>query len=88
MSDRKEQSTSDIGDAAWAYNRWPTVGLFTGAGLAAMLGVVFPPFGWFKLIAFIVTGAIGGCLLGFITARVIFGRNVNERDEDNDEVQS
>lgn len=88
MSDRKEQSTSDIGDAAWAYNRWPTVGLFTGAGLAAMLGVVFPPFGWFKLIAFIVTGAIVGCLLGFITARVIFGRNVNERDEDNDEVQS
>ena len=88
MNDRKPQPTSDPGDAAWAYNRWPTVGLFTGAGLGAMLGVVFPPFGWFKLVAFIVTGAITGCLLGFVTARIVFGRNVNERNEDNDEMSS
>lgn len=88
MSTQKSQTTPDPGDAAWAYNRWPTVGLFTGAGLAAILGVVFPPFGWFKLIAFIVVGAIGGCVLGFITARIIFGRNINERHEDNDEVQN
>ena len=88
MSDRKKQSTSDIGDAAWAYNRWPTIGLFTGAGLGAMLAVVFPPFGWFKLIAFFVAGAIGGCALGSVTARVIFGRNVKERQQDNDDLQS
>ena len=88
MNGRKPQPTSDIGDAAWAYNRWPTVGLFTGCGLCAVLALVFPPFGWLKLIAFIVAGAVGGCILGFITARVIFGRNVNERYEDNDDVQS
>lgn len=88
MNPQKSQSTPDPGDAAWAYNRWPTVGLFTGAGLAATLGVVFPPFGWLKLIVLVVAGAIGGCILGFITARVIFGRNVNDRYEDNDEVQS
>ena len=85
MSDRKEQSASDIGDAAWAYNRWPTIGLYTGGGLGAMLGMVFPPFGWLRLLIFIVAGAIGGCVLGFITARVIFGRSADERIEDNDD---
>lgn len=88
MSDRKEKPASDIGDAAWAYNRWPTVGLFTGGGLGAMLGVVFPPFGWLKLVAFIVVGLLAGCAVGFFTARVVFGRNVNKRHEDNDQVQS
>lgn len=88
MNDRKPQPTSDPGDAAWAYNRWPTVGLCTGAGLGAMLGLVFPPFGWFKLVAYIVVGALGGCVIGFITARIIFGRAVDERLEDNDDLQS
>ena len=88
MDTQKSQSTPDPGDAAWAYNRWPTVGLFTGAGLSTMLGLVFPPFGWFKLVAFIVVGALGGCVLGFITARVIFGRAVDKRLEDNDDLQS
>ena len=88
MSDRKEQSTSDIGDAAWAYHRWPTVGIFTGSGLGAVLALIFPPFGWLKLIAFTVGGAIGGCILGFISARVIFGRAVDERHEDSDDLQN
>lgn len=88
MNTQKSQSTPDPGDAAWAYNRWPTIGLYTGGGLGAILGVVFPPFGWLKLIAIIVVGAIGGCVLGFISARVFFGRDVDERHENNDELQS
>lgn len=85
MNTQKSQSTSDIGDAAWAYNRWPTIGLYAGGGLGAMLGMVFPPFGWIRLLIFIVAGAIGGCVLGFLAARIIFGKAADERDENNND---
>ena len=61
----------DLGDATWAHNRWPTIGLYTGAGVGAVLGIMFLV-GWLWTILYIVTLAITGCIVGLVAAKVTF----------------
>ncbi len=84
MNDLKEKSASDIGDAAWAYNRWPTVGLFTGGCLSALLGLIFPV-GWLWVVGFLVIGSIVGGFLGYLSARIIYGKAYIERRDNEDD---
>ena len=60
MNDRKQEAGPSIGDAAWAHNRWPAVGLYTGAGFGLALGVIFW-LGWLWTIVLIVGLAFAGC---------------------------
>ena len=71
MNSRPPSSRSDAGEAAWAYNRWPTIGLYSGAGVAALLGVLFRS-GWLTMVGAIVGGAVLGCLIGLVLARVVY----------------
>ncbi len=80
MSDRKTQSTSGFSDATWAYNRWPTIGLYTGAGVGAALGVAFYV-GWLWTIVYTIVLAAAGCLAGFVLARVVHGRTAQRRED-------
>ncbi len=65
MNDRPTNSREGIGDAAWAYNRWPTIGLFTGIGIGAVLGVSFPV-GWIIGVLVALAGGGIGCVLGTV----------------------
>lgn len=69
--DRHPDSMTDVGDAAWAHNRWPTIGLYAGAGIGAFLGLVFYA-GWFWTILYIVVLAIVGGVLGFVAAKLMY----------------
>ena len=69
---RRLAGEPDIGDAAWAHNRWPTIGLYTGAGIGVLLGVVFYS-GWVWTVLFIIGLATAGCLLGFAAAILVYG---------------
>jgi len=60
-------------DAAWAHNRWPTIGLYTGAGVGLFMGIAFVP-GWWVTIAFIVALGVAGCLVGLGLAGVVYRR--------------
>lgn len=80
MNDRPSNLREGIGDAAWAYNRWPTIGLFTGLGIGAVLGVGFP-LGWIWGILVVLGSGGVGCVLGLILAKLIYGR-ANQRDDD------
>ncbi len=80
MNDRPSNSRKGIGDAAWAYNRWPTIGLFTGIGIGVVLGVSFP-LGWILGILVALAGGGVGCVLGLILAKLIYGR-ASQRDDD------
>lgn len=73
MSDRTSQPVPDISDATWAHNRWPVVGLYTGAGIGLALGVVFVA-GWLWTILYIAGLAVLGCLVGFGLAMLIYDR--------------
>ena len=80
MTNDDPNTRSGIGDAAWAYNRWPTIGLFTGIGIGVVLSVSFPV-GWIRGILIALAGGGVGCVLGLILARLIYGR-ANQRDDD------
>ncbi len=73
-----------MSDAAWAYNRWPTIGLFTGIGICVVLSVSFPV-GWILGILMALAGGVVGCVLGFVSARVIYGRAGREPNHDDHE---
>lgn len=62
----------DISDAAWAHNRWPTVGLYCGAGIGLLLAVVFYQ-AWYWAVLYVVAGAVAGCLFGFAAAFLTYG---------------
>ncbi len=70
--DRAEPA-ADISDATWAHNRWPTIGLYTGAGIGFAVGVVFVA-GWLLTIAYTVGLGVLGLLVGLGLAVLIYGR--------------
>ncbi len=72
MSERKPEH-GIISDASWAHNRWPTIGLYTGAGLGVVMGVVFVP-GWMWALGYVIAGAIVGCLLALGLVKLIYWR--------------
>jgi hypothetical protein len=72
MSEGERGPGPDIGDAAWAQNRWPAIGLGAGAGIALVLGVVFWA-GWIKTLICIVAFALAGCLIGVVAAKIVYG---------------
>ncbi len=72
MSERKPEH-GIISDASWAHNRWPTIGLYTGAGLGAVMSVVFVP-GWMWALGYVIAGAIAGCVLGLGLVKLIYWR--------------
>ncbi|MHC4428953.1 MAG: hypothetical protein ACYS0D_10195 [Planctomycetota bacterium] len=78
---RSRASQTDIGDAAWAYNRWPTIGLWSGGGIGLLLSVLFGA-GWLLVIGSIAGGAIGGCLLGVLLAVLVYPTRGAYRDTD------
>ncbi len=80
MTNDDPNTRSGIGDAAWAYNRWPTIGLFTGLGIGVVLSVSFPV-GWIRGILIALGSGVVGCVLGLILAKLIYGR-ANQRDAD------
>ena len=81
MTERSRASQTDIGDAAWAYNRWPTIGLWAGGGIGLLLSVLFGA-GWLIVLGSIAGGAIGGCLLGVVLAVVIYPSRAVSRETD------
>lgn len=60
-----------IGDAAWAHNRWPAVGLCAGAGLGLILGGMVLLAGWWT-IAYLIGGALLGCYGGLLAATMMY----------------
>ena len=80
MGDRDSDFVPDISDATWAHNRWPTIGLYTGASIGAVLGVVFYV-GWVWTILYVVGLAMAGCLLGLVMAKLVY-RPAGEPAED------
>lgn len=62
-----------VSDAVWAHNRWPTIGLYTGAGVGVLVSVVW----WLGLLwALAAVGglAVVGLLVGYGLARLIYRR--------------
>ncbi len=80
MTNDDPNTRSGIGDAAWAYNRWPTIGLFTGIGIGVVLSVSFPV-GWIRGVLIALGSGVVGCVLGLILAKLTYGR-ANHRDAD------
>ena len=68
-----DAETSEAVDAAWAHNRWPTIGLYAGAGVGLLMGIAFVS-GWLVTIAYIVALAVTGCLVGLGLAGIVFRR--------------
>ena len=73
MNERNSDPLPDVGDSAWAQNRWPTIGLFSGAGIGLLLGLVFVA-GWLRTIAYVVALTITGCAVGLILAKLVYSR--------------
>ena len=69
MSERLQE----ISDATWAHNRWPTIGLYTGAGIAAVFGILLG-LGWVWTIAGIFGLALLGCFGGVAVAKITYWR--------------
>ncbi len=78
---RSRASQTDIGDAAWAYNRWPTIGLWSGGGIGLLLSVILGD-SWLLVIGSIAGGAIGGCLVGVLLAVLVYPTRGVYRDKD------
>ncbi len=68
-----DAETSESIDAAWAHNRWPTIGLYTGAGVGLLMGIAFVS-GFWMTIGFIVALAVTGCLVGLGLAGMMYRR--------------
>jgi len=68
-----DAETLEAVDAAWAHNRWPTIGLYAGAGVGLLMGIAFVS-GWWLTIAFIVALAVTGCLVGLGLAGMMYRR--------------
>jgi len=68
-----DAETLEAVDAAWAHNRWPTVGLYSGAGVGLLMGIAFVSGLWLT-IAFIVALAVTGCLVGLGMAGMMYRR--------------
>lgn len=66
-----DAETSEAIDGAWAHNRWPTIGLYTGAGIGLLMGIAFVS-GLLLTIAFIVALAVIGCVAGLALAAVVY----------------
>ena len=81
MTNRRPSNNSDIGAAAWAYNRWPTIGLFVGAGVGLAVAVLVLA-SWLWLVGAILAGAVAGCLFGVGLARVVYSGSGNTRESD------
>jgi hypothetical protein len=71
---RAAAETSESIDAAWAHNRWPTIGLHAGAGCGLLMGIAFVS-GWMWTLAFMLMLAVAGCLVGFGLAGLMFRRS-------------
>ncbi len=80
MSATEPGGGADLGDAAWAHNRWPTVGLFSGAGVGLVLGLVFES-GWLWTSLYVVGLAVCGCLGGLGLAALVY-RDSDDRPGD------
>ncbi len=68
-----DAETLESVDAAWAHNRWPTIGLYTGAGVGLLMGIAFVSGLWLT-IGFIVALAVTGCLVGLGMAGMMYRR--------------
>ena len=68
-----DAETLEAVEAAWAHNRWPTVGLYSGAGVGLLMGIAFVS-GWWLTIAFVVALAVTGCLVGLGLAGMMYRR--------------
>ena len=66
-----DAETLESVDAAWAHNRWPTIGLYTGAGVGLLMGIAFVS-GWLWTIAFVAALAVLGCLVGLGLAGIVY----------------
>ncbi len=66
-----DPSHRNVGAAAWAHNRWPTIGLYAGAGVGLVLGIVRLA-GLWKTLLFTVALAVGGLIVGYLLARIIY----------------
>jgi hypothetical protein len=75
----RERVDVDPGDAAWAHNRWPTVGLFSGAGLGLVLGLLYQ-LGWILTTVSVIALAVGGCLGGLALAKFVY-RDADRRPD-------
>ena len=71
MTNEDPSTRSGPGDAAWAQNRWPTIGLFTGLGLGIVVAVSFPV-GWLLMILLPIAGSATGCVLGLVLAKLFY----------------
>ncbi len=71
MTGNNNNPNIDEGEAAWAHNRWPTVGLFTGWGLAALLWLLFHWSWWLGILVVFGAGCVG-CLAGFFIASIVY----------------
>ncbi len=81
MTYRRPSNNTDIGAAAWAHNRWPTIGLFVGAGVGLVVAVLVVA-SWPWLIGSILAGAAAGCLLGMGLAKVVYSGSGHTRESD------
>jgi len=61
----------DEGAAAWAHNRWPTIGLFTGAGVAGATALLIG-LNWLMTLAWAFGGGVVGCICGFVLASLVY----------------
>ena len=66
-----DAETLESVDAAWAHNRWPTIGLYTGGGVGLLMGIAFVS-GWLWTIGFVVALAVLGCLVGLGLAGIVY----------------
>jgi type IV secretory pathway VirB6-like protein len=72
MNENNYEVDAGLTDAAWAYNRWPTIGLAVGAGTGLVVGVV-TYVGVLWTLVYIVALTVIGCAIGLIVARLMFG---------------
>ncbi len=73
-STRAAAETAESIDAAWAQNRWPTIGLHTGAGCGLLMGIAFVS-GWMWTLVYMLVLAVVGCLVGLGLAGIVFRRS-------------